>query len=124
MNMKKIIQNGIILIGFTLLAAAGYYLYLQQGDLLLELADDDLTAQLERESQAFIAKQNELRSIDLELELFDDERFMDLRSFATPVPDLEVGKENPFAEVDFEVLELERTTGSGASGSITTTPDS
>ena len=107
--MKKIIQNGIILIGFMLLAAAGYYLYLQQGDMLLELADDDLTAQLERESQTFITKQRELEAIELEMELFNDPRFSELRSFATPVPILPTGRSNPFSEVDFQRLELQRT---------------
>lgn len=103
--MKKIIQNGIILIGFVLLAAAGYYLYLQQGDQLLQLADADLTAQLERESRTFIAKQNELRSIKLETELFSDSRFTDLRSFSVAVPELRTGRSNPFSEINFNTLD-------------------
>lgn len=98
--MSRIVQNCMILLGFLLLAAAGYYLYLQQGDMLLELANTELNAQLEQETQAFIARQAELTSISLDLSLFADSRFQSLRSFATPVPALPEGRENPFAPVD------------------------
>ncbi|MEM9336375.1 MAG: hypothetical protein AAGA35_00780 [Patescibacteria group bacterium] len=97
--MGNIIQNAVVIVGFLLIAGVGYYLYLQQGELLLDTTNEQLTLQLERDAQTFIARQNELRQIDLQLDLFTDARFESLLSFDRPVPTLPIGRDNPFQPV-------------------------
>lgn len=116
MEKAALIKNAVILLGVILLGSAGYYLYLQEGDLLVGLADEDMTAQLERESRSFIARQNEIRKINLRTELFADTRFTTLRSNSTPVPTLQTGRRNPFESINFFITNTENATLNSGSG--------
>lgn len=103
--MGKVIQNGIILIGFLLIAAVGYYLYLQNDSILLGNTEIDPT--LELRAANFIARQQELQQLVVSRELFSDPRFTSLRSFSTPVPTAAQGRNNPFLPIGRNVSRIE-----------------
>lgn len=95
--MGKIIQNTIIVVGFLLLAAVGYYLYIQNENSLL--VSTEIDPELEAKTATFLARQRELQTLSVETGLFRDPRFTTLRSFTTPVPPLPQGRANPFLPV-------------------------
>lgn len=88
-------KNGIIILGFILLVAFGYYLFVLS-DNGLEIGNRATVSQAELETQAFLRRLTSLRSIDLQVEVFDRPSFTNRIDYSRPVPVLPVGRENPF----------------------------
>lgn len=92
--MMSVLKNIFVIVGLLLVAGLGYYLY-QDGS-LLEGANQNGDLQVEAQSEEFIRRLETLKRISINDELFSDPRFTSLRSFATPVPVLPIGRSNPF----------------------------
>lgn len=92
--MLNALKNIFILVGLLLTAGLGYYLYTNQNGMNLQTNDQDFS--IEAESAALISKINSIKRITIDQELFNDPRFRNLRSFATPIPVYPVGRDNPF----------------------------
>ena len=98
--MSDTVKN--ILFGVMFLSVLGfaYYLYTQQGMAVLNInKDDDVTFKLNAETASFIASLNTLERVNLQVDLFDDPRFNRLRSYQTPVPELNTGRSDPFSSI-------------------------
>lgn len=100
--MGKIITNLVIILGFATVAFAGYYIFIQQGNSVLDFDSNDQTMQnMLNNTQVFISRRQELDRVNLSsaVRIFDDAAFRSLRSFSTPVQERPVGRENPFNSV-------------------------
>ncbi len=97
--MSSIIQNILILGGLLLLVAFGYYVYLQGGFGLSVSDTDPVTLQNQRNTQEFLVRLNELKTIDVNTDLFARQRFQDLQDNSSPLPLFPTGRTNPFAAV-------------------------
>jgi hypothetical protein len=92
--MTSKLQNAFVLIGIIGIAAIGYYLYTQNGDISLNNAEVD--NQAAAETAVFLQKLNELKRIQLEGSIISDERFISLIDSSKPVVPVPVGRSNPF----------------------------
>lgn len=104
--MSETVKNVLALILLLALGGGAYYIYTTQGSAgfnldAFSLSRDGsaLSVNLEQESQAFVSRLRTLEQVEIKTDLFDDSRFTSLRSYTTPPPELEVGRENPFQSV-------------------------
>ena len=73
------------------------YVYINGGLKVLDIKENEqLTRNLEAETAAFISKLQTLEKVNIQSDIFIDPMFTSLRSYATPVPKVEVGRPNPF----------------------------
>lgn len=98
--MGKMSKNLAVGLGLVTVAFAGYYLYTQQsaGDLGFNENDQMMTNMLNN-TRVFIDYSQALNAIEMNIGIFEDERFQSLRSFSTPIQTQPVGRPDPFAEV-------------------------
>ena len=98
--MGKISKNLSVVLGLVTVAFAGYYLFTQNssGDLAFNENDQMMTNMLNN-TQVFIEYSQALNEVQMNIGLFEDERFQSLRSFSTPIQTQPVGRPDPFAEV-------------------------
>jgi len=97
--MGKIITNLVIVLGLTTVGVAGYYIFIQQGESVLDFSSNDQTMQnMLTDTQVFISRRQELDKVNLDsnVSIFDDVQFRSLRSFSSPVQERPVGRNNPF----------------------------
>jgi hypothetical protein len=96
--MGKTATNISIILGLLTIAFAGYYIYLQRDNMALNIGSEDkLTENVLNSAAVFINYRQTLSDIDLDLSLFEDERFTTLQSYATPIQERPIGRVNPFA---------------------------
>lgn len=95
--MSNGFKNIVTILGFVLLALLGYYLFVVQNGATLTTNNAAVSEQVELETQDFLRRLNDLKTIDLSTELFNDPRFTNLVEHDTAVRVVPVGRENPFA---------------------------
>ena len=100
--MSSRLQNLIVFLGLIIIAALGYYLYSNNRDSVLSLNSDTVNTQVAIESAEFAERLEELKSITLDDSLFTDPRFQSFINYRPPVIEEEVGRANPFLEVEDE----------------------
>ncbi len=101
--MSSTLQNLIVVVGLLVIAALGYYLYVQNRDGVLSTSSEQLNTQVALESADFLRRLNELKEIDLSGDrLFSDHRFQSLISGRVPIEPEEIGREIPFLEIGFD----------------------
>lgn len=84
-----------MIIGF-----AGYYMYIEQSATVLTVDSGDVTMDMMLENtRVFMEYGQTLEQTTLDLSLLEDERFQSLRSFSTPLVEVNQGRPDPFAEV-------------------------
>lgn len=96
MNFFKKNQTTVIAIGIIVLGAIAYFFFFQNdapGPLTTSSSDPRVIAA----NQEFIALFSELRRIDLDTSLFNDEYYQGLVDFSRPISVEPVGRDNPFA---------------------------
>lgn len=97
MNFFKNNQTTLIAIGIIVLGVLGYLFFFQNnggsGALVTSQSDPRIVAA----NQEFITLFSELRRIDLDTSIFDDEYYSSLVDFSRPVSVEAVGRDNPFA---------------------------
>ncbi len=98
--MGKTATNLSVILGLITIAFAGYYLFTQKSTMLLSTDTNRLEdEQAIMKAGVFIKHTQILDQINLNFAVFEDERFVDLRSFYMPVPEKPVGRTNPFRQV-------------------------
>lgn len=99
--MSNTLKNIAVTIVFLVLLFAGYYAYQQRDAGQLDFTQTEtVDSNALANAQIFIQRRTVLDSIEFDTSIFDDERFRSFESFTEPVPDLPVGRENPFAPAD------------------------
>lgn len=95
--MSSRVQNLLMLLGIVLIAGLGYYLYTQNSATTLQNASVASRTQIAVESNLFLRRLNELKSISLDGAIFSNPRFNALVDFTEPINPQPVGKSNPFS---------------------------
>ncbi len=99
--MGATLKQVALLLGIATVLFGAYYLYMQQGTAGMDSAEAEqsLQAMLARTS-VFITYSQELDQINLDLSLFEDQRFRSLTLYTQPVEAEAVGRSNPFGETN------------------------
>lgn len=99
--MGKTSKNISIVLGLVTIAFAGYYLYTQQSSSVLQFSGNDQTMQnMLNNTRAFIGHRNQLDQVTMNIAFFEDERFLSLRSYTTPIQERPIGRPDPFAPAE------------------------
>ena len=96
MNLLNRYKNILIILLVVVAAFVVYSVFFTGGDTRTLVAEDIDPAQTAVE-QELIALLLELRSINLDLSIFDDSKFQSLTDFSQELVPEPVGRENPFA---------------------------
>ena len=95
--MSPFLKNSLIVLGLIALAIFGYYLYITQSQAVIAVDNNTrVSNQAAAETQEFLRRLNELKTVDLEGDLFIDPRFQSLVDYSTPIVPSSVGRSNPF----------------------------
>ena len=94
--MGSFIKNLIALGGVVLIGVGGYYLVVIRQDATLEGNNSLVVSQAERETQEFLSRLDDLRTIELSSAIFSDPRFSTLQDFTGPIGSRSYGRNNPF----------------------------
>ncbi len=95
--MSKTAKNLIIILGLITVAFAGYFMFMQQSATTLSFeANDEVLRNIHANNQLFIERERKLKTIQLDLNFFVDDRFVSLKSFDKPIVEQPVGRNNPF----------------------------
>ncbi|MFT7507163.1 MAG: hypothetical protein ACI92I_000303 [Acidimicrobiales bacterium] len=94
--MSSLFKNGLILLGIFALLGIGYFLYVKKDEVVLQ--NTEVTPQENAGAEQFLRKLSNLEAIDLEVVLFEDERFTSLINMTPEVIPVPIGQENPFAK--------------------------
>ena len=86
--------------GLVLIAGLGYYLFVANNSSTIDGGNAAVERQAEAETQEFLRRLNELKTISLSEDLFNDERFRTLRDNSLPTQPVEVGRPNPFSAAE------------------------
>jgi hypothetical protein len=99
--MGNLFKNITMALGIITVVFGGYYLYIERAKATLETADAEqvLQARLANTS-VFIRHSQELNNINLDLSLFEDQRFRSLRLYTQPIEEQATGRSNPFSETN------------------------
>ncbi|MCA9354047.1 MAG: hypothetical protein KC877_00830 [Candidatus Kaiserbacteria bacterium] len=104
--MSKTAVNLIIVLGLITVAFAGYYLYTQKSATTLDFDSNRPTFDnMIANTRAFIERGKVLDGVQMNVGLFDDERFTSLRSYRTDIVEPPIGRSDPFAEVEDKVFD-------------------
>ncbi len=98
--MSSTLQNLVITLGLVIVAGLGYYLYVQNSNGTLSLSSGELSTQASAESAEFLQKLNKLKEVNLDGSIFSDPKFQSLVDNSQPVIEENVGRPNPFLEVN------------------------
>jgi len=98
--MSSLIKNIIIFLGLILTFVTGYYLFVINKDTTLAVTDSLLANQVDIETQSFLSRLEELKTIDLSKDILRDPRMTGLVDSSTQINPLPVGRDNPFAPVN------------------------
>jgi hypothetical protein len=95
--MSSTIKNIIAFVIIALVAALGYFMFIQKDATLLTVSlDDPTTSRLITEARTFIAKRQVLQGLQFDLSILSNPSFLELQSYSTPVPDQPIGKTTIF----------------------------
>ena len=97
--MTPLIKNILIFGGLIALAAMGYYLFIVNDSSVIQVNNEQVSMQAEAETQDFLRRLNELKTVELSDALFTETSFIRLVDYSTPIQTQEVGRENPFSPV-------------------------
>lgn len=96
--MGKTAKNISIILGLITVAFAGYYLYTQNSSAISSFSGNDQTMQnMLNNTRVFIDHRQALDAVAMDLSIFEDERFLSLQSYTTPIQERPIGRPDPFA---------------------------
>lgn len=97
--MTSVLKNIFVIAGFLLICGLGYYLYTQNnGSLLSHDGDASVTSSIQasQEAEILLRQLNDIKSIQINNELFSDPRFTTLVNNTTEVEPSSIGRSTPF----------------------------
>jgi len=100
--MTPLTKNVLTVLGVFTIGYAGYFLYTQQTETVLSVdgENEEVYMNILSNTEIFIARSQELSSIDLDISVLDDARFHSLRRFTRDLEDQPTGRTNPFADAE------------------------
>jgi hypothetical protein len=96
--MPKLLKNVVALGGLALIAFVGYYLIGMNRDATVAGNNTLVVSQAEAETKDFLARLDDLNTIQLSTDIFSDPRFTSLQDFTGPVERVPYGRSNPFID--------------------------
>jgi hypothetical protein len=93
--MGNTAKNIITLLGVVVIGVGGYWVYTQEATTNFAGSDTTMQNMLNR-TQVFIERRQLLDAAQLDVSLFEDQRFRSLQSYTTPIVEQPVGRANPF----------------------------
>ncbi len=97
--MSSLFRNITIALGIITALFGAYYLYIDSASSSLEKAAAEQSLQeMLANTSVFISYSQELDQINLDLSLFEDQRFRSLRLYTQPVEEQPVGRTNLFSD--------------------------
>lgn len=96
--MGKTATNIIVVLGLITVAFAGYYMYTSSGAAMLQLGNAPIDQSMLNNTKIFIQHRQTLSQVQMDISLFEDERFLSLRDFSTPIVERPIGRPDPFAD--------------------------
>ncbi len=97
--MSSLIKNTLILGGLLVLAGLGYYLFVINSSSVIQVNNEQVSLQAEAETQDFLRRLNELKTIELSSSLFTGTDFLRLVDYTTPIQPQTIGRDDPFKPV-------------------------
>lgn len=98
--MSKTAKNLIVVLGLITVAFGGYFVFMQQSATTLSFDTNDAVVQnMQANSQLFIQRRQQLEKVELDISFFNDDRFVSLQSYTTPIVEQSVGRDNPFQTI-------------------------
>ncbi len=96
--MSSLLKNLLSALCITLLLGVAYYFYsTSTGD---ELAQDAaFTSEIDLKTEKLLADTQRINTYDLDVSIFDDQRFISLYDFTKTIVDVRTGRLNPFEPV-------------------------
>ncbi len=95
--MPGLLKNTLLALGLAGVLWLGYVLFLQEDDTALTQENAAQATQASRDAQEFLAVLQDLRGIDFDSSLFDDQKFRQLVDYRVRIQGEPVGRLNPFA---------------------------
>jgi hypothetical protein len=97
--MGSLFKNITMALGIITVIFGGYYLFIERANSSIESvsAEQSLQSMLANTS-VFILYSQELDQINLDLSLFEDQRFRSLRLYSQPIEEQPTGRTNPFSD--------------------------
>jgi len=97
--MGNLFKNITIALGIITVVFGGYYSFIQSGSGSLGAPESDQAIQaMLANTSVFISHSQSLDQINLDLSLFEDQRFRSLRLYTAPVKEQAAGRNNPFSD--------------------------
>lgn len=97
--MGSLFKNITMALGIITVVFGGYYLYMNSANSALEGASSEESLQsMLANTSVFISYSQELDQINLDLSLFEDQRFRSLRLYTQPIEEQSTGRTNPFSD--------------------------
>ena len=96
--MSSILKNLSVVILLIATLAFGYFLYVQNGNALLDTQEGSLSMDVSAEAALFLQRLNEMKAITLSNDIFLDPRFNAFVDYPGDVIPEPTGKANPFIE--------------------------
>jgi len=99
--MGKTATNLSVILGLITMAFAGYYIYTQQTMFNPDFdTNEEMMQAMLSNTAIFIERSETLSQVHLGIDLFEDSRFLSLRSYTSPIQSRPIGRPDPFAEVN------------------------
>lgn len=96
--MGNLFKSITMALGIITAVFGGYYLYVERANSMMEASEAEQSLQrLLANTSVFISHSQELNQINLDLSLFEDQRFRSLRLYTQPVEEQATGRSNPFS---------------------------
>lgn len=97
--MGSLLKNITVALGIITVIFGGYYLYIERANSSLDNLEAEQSIQTMLSNTAvFIGHSQELDKINLDLSLFEDQRFRSLRLYTEPIEEQATGRSNPFSD--------------------------
>ena len=98
--MSKTFTNIAIVLGIAALAIGGYFVYSQMSSETSFKGNEQTLQNMLNNTRVFIERREILTKIDLDLELFEDERFSSLQDYSIDIQSVPAGRTDPFTSTD------------------------
>lgn len=84
-------------------------MFMQQSATTLSFdANEDVLRNMQANSQLFIQRRQELSTVKMDTTFFEDDRFLSLQKYTTPIEPRPVGRDNPFQTIVPLATDVER----------------
>tara|TARA_B100001989_G_C24518903_1_gene454717 strand:- start:725 stop:1033 length:309 start_codon:yes stop_codon:yes gene_type:complete len=98
--MGETAKNLITVLGLITIVIGAYYLFVQYQSAQSNSMNNEVQIQDDlNKANAFIQKRQALDGIELDFAVLSNDNFNNLRSFTTPIEEVEKGRDNPFSDV-------------------------